>query len=66
MHLDIVAPAVEHFGAEGLTYQTVRELQEFLSQHSVILYDEKALDRIRVVIGPDALEPLVLLFGDQT
>jgi hypothetical protein len=65
-HLRMVATVVEHFGAEGLTYRTVRELEEFLTQYSNILCDEEALGRIRMVIGkvPDALESLVVLFND--
>ena len=66
-HLNMVATVVEHLGGEGLTHQTVRELEELLRQHSAILYDEQALDRIRAVTDqlPDALESLVNLFGGQ-
>jgi hypothetical protein len=66
-HLNMVATVVEHFGGEGLTHQSVRELEELLRQHSAILDDEQALARIRAVTDqvPDALESLVNLFSDQ-
>ena len=64
-HLHIVATVVEHLGVEGLEYQIVRELEELLWQYSAILRDERALDRIQIVINqvPDALESLGILFS---
>jgi len=68
IHLRTVATAVGHFGAGRLTYEMVRELEEFLGRHPNTLRDEKALDEIRTVISqiPDPLESLVFLFSDQT
>ena len=58
---------MEHLGAERLTDETARELERFLGQHSSILLDREALDRIQAVtchVG--VLEYLVVLFGEQT
>ena len=67
-HLRMVATAVEHLGAEGLTDQARSDLWRFLRQHSEILCDQGALDRIQAVIGqePEPRGYLMSLFGDQT
>jgi hypothetical protein len=69
-HLLMVAAVVDYLGAEGLTYEKARGLEEFLGQHSNILCDRDALGRIWMVLTqvmqPDPLESLVVLFGDQT
>ena len=43
-HLHTVATVVEHFAEEGLTYQTVCDLEELLAQHSDIICDEKVIN----------------------
>jgi hypothetical protein len=69
-HLQMVATVVEYLGAQGLTYEKARGLEEFLEQHSNILCDHDALGRIWTVLTqvmqPDPIESLVVLFGDQT
>ena len=54
----------EYLGAEGLTYETVHELGEFLGQNKDILCDKEALRRIQTVIRQ--VVELTFLFGDQT
>ena len=69
-HIHMVVIVVEHLGAEGLTYETVHELGEFLGQNMDILCDKKSLRRIQTVIrqvlGLCTLDSLTLLFSDQT
>jgi hypothetical protein len=69
-HLHMIATAAEYLGAERLTYEKARGLEEFLGQYSNTSHSGDALRRIQTVVTqvmqPDPLEFLVVLFSDQT